>query len=331
MTRQPQRVSEPIIVGLGEALFDCFDSHRKLGGAPVNFAIHAQQLLGCVGGKSCVVSRVGSDDLGQEIKDSLNLRGVDITHLQDDLDRPTGVVQVALDAGGQPTYEIREQVAWDYIEMSPLVVELASRCDAVCFGTLAQRSPTSRDTIRQFLRNSPQALCFLDVNLRQSYFDAEIIESSLRYANLVKFNEEELRESAQLVQLHCASSPEVDEIAVAFCRSFDLDGVVVTRGARGTVLFAEGARFEASVGKSEPEHNADSVGAGDACNAGLLFGWLMGWPKQQVVYLANRMGAFVASRSGATPEIPTEMLQSFQLDRPCDEDYASPPETDIRT
>jgi fructokinase len=298
-----------VVVGLGEALFDCFDERAILGGAPINFVVHAHQLLSDVGGRGVAVSRVGLDALGDELCETLRGRGFDVSCIQRDERRPTGTVRVTLDAGGHAEYDIVEDVAWDHLAPDDALDELAGRCSAVCFGTLAQRSETSRATIQRFVAKAPQALRVFDVNLRQQYFCGEVIEQSLRLANFVKLNEDELPRVCGLLGIASGGHGDVDRQAWALYEAFDLRGLALTRGAKGTVLFRAGETYSGDVPALAAEAGADSVGAGDGCCAGLVCGTLLGWPPRRIVNLANAVGAFVAGRRGATPELPRNILE----------------------
>jgi fructokinase len=299
--------SDTIIVGLGEALFDLLPGGRVLGGAPLNVAYHAHQLLAGHGGAGIVASRVGADALGDEIIAALTCRQMSPSFVQRDLERPTGTVKVTL-AAGQPTFEIVDDVAWDRLEFSPPWAELARTASAVCFGSLAQRSPTSRETIWQFLDAAGQAVRLFDVNLRQKYYDYTVIVESCRRATIVKLNEEELPIVADLLALPIG--PPLFRIAQLRAR-FELAAVVYTRGRRGTMLITD--KVIAPPPVSYPAMaNADAVGAGDACTAGILVGWLRGLPPAEVADLANHVGAFVASQPGATPALPEEVTRRVE-------------------
>jgi fructokinase len=176
-----------LIVGLGEALWDCLPEGRKLGGAPANFAYHTGQF----GHDSLAISAVGNDALGKETLDEFDKKGVN--YLMPEVDYQTGTVQVELDSEGIPTYDIKEGVAWDNIPFTPEIEEAAKNCRAVCFGSLAQRSSVSRQTIQKFLEATPKdCLKIFDINLRQNFYTKEIITNSLQHANILKINDEEL-------------------------------------------------------------------------------------------------------------------------------------------
>ena len=295
------------MVGLGEALFDCFGERTVLGGAPVNLAVHANQLLQHATCRGVVASARGNDPLGEQLAQQLADRGMTTDYLAVDPALPTGTVQVMVDDQGHPEYEITEGVAWDAMAWTDPLAQLARDCSAVCFGTLAQRSPTSRDTIQRFLSTANQALRVCDVNLRQEFYSAEVLNHSLRVANVVKLNESELTVINDLLQLNQPHA-SVDEQVANLRREFALSVVALTRGTEGTVLYTEHERREGEVPRYPSQPAADSVGAGDACCAGLIVGLLLAKPPAEIVVLANRLGAYVASQQGATPSLPAEIL-----------------------
>ena len=296
------------VVGIGEALFDCFPGGNLLGGAPVNLAVHADQLLRQVGGGGTVVSAVGQDELGSQIRQELSARHMTADFLQVSPDHPTGTVQVSVDKAGHPEYEITENVAWDHIQQTSATNRLAESCSAVCFGTLAQRSPESRKTIQKFLSAASQTRRVCDLNLRQQFYTAEIIKCSFEAANVVKLSEEELSIATRVLELKGSSPEDTDSQAVLLCERFKLDLLALTRGARGTVLFRGDERAEAEVPTYTSSPQADSVGAGDSCCAAIVTGLLLKWPTQRIVGLANQVGAYVASQRGATPQLPSEIV-----------------------
>jgi fructokinase len=292
------------IVGLGEALFDLLPSGKVLGGAPLNVACHAHQLLAGRGGRGVVTSRIGNDSLGQELLGELARLGMSAEHVQRDATHPTSTVNVTLNAG-QPTFEIVANVAWDHLEFTPAWESLAAAANAVCFGSLAQRSPASRETIWRFLDAAEQAVRLFDVNLRQHYYDRMILSENCRRATIVKLNEEELPAVADLLALP-AGAPDY---RLAQLRSlYELEAVVYTRGQRGTMLVVGDKVFEPPVVGFPAAPNADAVGAGDACTAGILVGWLRDMLPAEIAELANHLGAFVASQKGATPTLPPEVI-----------------------
>jgi fructokinase len=298
---------QTVIVGIGEALFDCFGDRVVLGGAPANFAVHAHQLTARHGARGVVVSRVGEEELGNQLIEQLGDRGLDTGNIQRDAQFPTGRVSVSLSDGGQPEYEIAENAAWDRLEWGPALEQLAAKCTAVCFGTLAQRCETTRATVHQFLAASGDAVRLLDVNLRQHFYSKQVVDSSMQAATAVKLSDDELATIGPLLGFP-GGNATADDTAKSLCEHYDLELLALTRGARGTVIYANGQRFEGRPSQFARQPNADSVGAGDACCAGVLYGMLAGWPPEQTLALANRLGAYVASQAGATPTLLDDLL-----------------------
>ncbi|MCC6491829.1 MAG: carbohydrate kinase [Pirellulales bacterium] len=294
----------PLVVGIGEALYDLIDGRHLLGGAPVNFAVHAHQMLQPAGGCAVVASRVGCDDLGDQLLRELAQRQMDVAWIQRDGSAPTGLVTVSIDAAGHPTYTINPGAAWDCFEFTPAWAELARRCSAVCFGSLAQRSSASRDVIRSFLAACPQALRICDLNLRQHYFDCDVVRHSLAAATVLKLNEEELSVVCDLLEFSPSRRSSIDDCIGELVDRFELSAVALSRGERGTVLYCSGAKFEEPPPRCAAHAEADSVGAGDACCAALAAGLLLRLSPDRILHLCNEAGAYVASCRGATPQLP---------------------------
>ena len=287
----------PRIVALGEVLWDLLPAGRMLGGAPANFAFHARAL----GGEAHLISRVGDDELGQEIVRRLAAKAIPVEDVQVDPVAPTGTVSVELNGDGQPFYVIHERVAWDAISMTPEALALVAGADAVCFGSLGQRSAVSRDSIRALIATTPApVLRIFDINLRQNYFTRDTIEASLGLASVLKLNEDELPVLAGVFEL----GGEIREQLVALSRQFSLRAVALTLGSRGSLLLVDGA-FSASPGVEVEVR--DTIGAGDAFTAVLCHGLLAGWEPDRINERATRVAAFVCSQAGATPELPEEL------------------------
>jgi fructokinase len=281
----------PVIVGLGEALFDLFPDGARLGGAPLNLAVHAHLLGNC----GVVVSRVGPDDYAQCVLDELRRRGMPVDHIQVDSTRPTGTVRVDVDPHGEPTFTITNDVAWDYLEFDAPGEDLARRCNAVCFGTLAQRNPQSRSAIHRFLESAGQAMRLFDVNLRQQYFDRPTLRRSCELATAMKLNRAEVDVVGEMLGVGTGQ----EKVSGVLLERFDLDWVAVTRGAAGVAIYADGRMHEADPVPATP--GGDAVGAGDAAGAALLHGAVRHWPWARTARLANTLGAHVASQAGACP------------------------------
>ncbi len=280
-----------VVVGIGEILWDVFPDEKKLGGAPANFAYWARQ-LGCDG---VTVSRVGDDADGKNIIEELRSKGIPTDYVQVDPEKPTGRVNITMD-GTSHSFEIVEDVAWDRLEFTPELRELAGRTDGLCFGTLAQRSPRSRSAIEKFLGCARRAVKVYDLNLRQHFHSRDVIESSFRRADILKLNEEEVLAVEKILRLN---EIEIVQWSRALMARYGLSMVCVTRGAQGAILidpkdFVDQQGIEVEV--------ADTVGAGDAFTAAMLNALLMGRPLKAVALDAVRLGAYVASRRGAMPE-----------------------------
>ncbi|HUD64444.1 MAG TPA: carbohydrate kinase [Candidatus Sulfotelmatobacter sp.] len=280
------------VVGLGEVLWDILPERTCLGGAPANFAY----ITTLMGDHGIVASCTGEDSLGVEALRRLEELGLDIDHVQTDRVHPTGTVNVKVDGKGIPHYEIAHPVAWDFLHWTLSWQHLAEKADAVCFGSLAQRSEQSRATIRRFVSSaSPGAAKIFDVNLRQSYYSREVLTESMRLADIVKLNDEELPKIMSLIGL-----PQGDEQSSAqrLVETYDLKLVCVTRGGRGSLLVQDGARSEHPGFRVKV---ADTVGSGDAFTAGLVHEYLHGASMDLMNEVANLVGAWVASEVGAMP------------------------------
>lgn len=291
-------MTPPVVVGLGEALWDVLPDGDHFGGAPANVAVHAAAL----GAESWLVSAVGRDARGDGALARLVAAGVQCGTVARVAGRPTGVVRVTLDAAGHPVYDIAAESAWDYVPWSTAVQQVAERADAVAFGSLAQRSPTSRATIRRAVaatRNSAWRL--FDVNLRQDYYDAGVLTESLTLANAVKLNEEELPVVARLCG--AGDGSPLDQLR-ALCDRFALRLAALTRGPCGSVLVTPNEVCESA---AAPTVVADTVGAGDAFTATLLIGILADRSLDDVSRRANAVAAYVCSQPGATPPIPEDL------------------------
>lgn len=273
------------IAGIGEALFDVFADGRRLpGGAPFNFSVQAHRIASRAGGCALAVTRIGDDAAGRAFLGALegSSEGVQI-----DPRYPTGEVRVTI-VDDEPAYQIAEDVAWDHIECDEA---LAARCDAVCFGTLAQRRRTSRESIQRFVRATrPDALRLFDINLRQSYWDREVIAQSLELANAMKLNHHECLIVKEMFGIH---DP------MEMLEAFGLEFIAHTRGAEGTTLYTRGGIIEGSPVHYSSDDDADAVGAGDACAAAIAVGYVCRWPLHRVVAAANHAGSYVASHRGA--------------------------------
>ena len=316
--RAPGTLMNPLIfVGIGEALYDVFeDGTETLGGAPLNFAVHAHQLASQLRvGHGIIVSCINSDRRGNGIIDFLFGLRMSARYIGKDTVHPTGLVSVFM-RNGEPGYQIESGAAWDFITARPVITDLAGQCHAICFGSLAQRSPHSRDTIRGFLRNAPQAIRLYDANLRRNTltgeagYSPEIVAYSCQAATIIKANQFELFAIFNLLGIACPVDLSPDGIRnrmEALLERFPAQAIVVTRGAEGTMVLNRNGEFDLSRSLATGG-NPHPVGAGDACSAGILLGIALGWDIHTIMELANRMGADVAVHPSATAPLSRDTL-----------------------
>ncbi|MBT9332490.1 PfkB family carbohydrate kinase [Paracidobacterium acidisoli] len=294
-----------IVTGLGELLWDLLPSGDRLGGAPANFAVMASRL----GDRGIVASRLGDDKRGRQALVALHPLPIDTSFLQSDTAFPTGTVSVSL-LHGEPEYTIHEPVAWDQLAFTPEWQSLAQQTDAVCFGSLAQRSAVARATIQSFLASTrPECVRIFDVNLRPPFFSTGVIHASLAAATILKLNESELPRILFLAGL--GSFPVADDEA-DLCKAarllfdrFPLRLVCITLGARGSLLVSHESHHRHP---GVPADLKDAIGAGDAFTAALAHYYLEAAPLPVLNEAGNRWGAWIASHSGAMPALPSEVL-----------------------
>jgi fructokinase len=290
-----------ILVGLGEILWDMLPKGKQLGGAPANFAYHAQA-LGCQG---IVVSCIGDDELGREILSCLDELKLDRRYVAVDENHPTGTVTIELDKDGKPDYIIHENVAWDYIPSNSELLSLAAKTDAVCFGSLCQRSPVSQKTVRSFLAaTGPDCIRLFDINIRQSYYNKDIVHTMLELSNVLKLNDEELPIVAQLLNIKGSET----EMLAQLVHRYNLSVIALTKGAEGSCLYSPDE--DSACEGVPPAKIVDTVGAGDSFTAALAIGLLRGNGLNQINEHANRVASFVCSQSGATPKLPDGLIQN---------------------
>jgi fructokinase len=292
----------PLMVGLGELLWDLLPSGKVLGGAPANF-VYMSALLG---DKGVVASRVGIDNLGHETCQVMQKLGLNIEYLQHDEHHETGTAGIAFDQEGQPEFKINTPAAWDFFEWTPAWQKLAEVTDVVCFGSLAQRSPVSASTIERFLNHMPDtALCICDANLRQPHFNSETLQRSFQHADIVKVNSAELEQIAVLLKMDGGAE---DQLAQKLLERFGLKLVCVTRGGQGSLIVSSDRVI---VNNGFSVKVADPIGAGDAFTACLAHYYVRGADLDEIGERANRFGAWVASQIGATPAIEGAQLQDI--------------------
>lgn len=294
--------NHPIVVGMGEALWDVLPEGKKLGGAPANFAYHISQF----GLESRIVSAVGQDKLGTEILDNFRLK--QLFGLVEIVPYPTGTVQVELDAEGVPCYDIKEGVAWDNIPYTQLLENLAQKTQAVCFGSLAQRSIVSRQTIQRFLDSMPNdsdTLRIFDINLRQSFYTKEILCDSFKRCNVLKINDEELA-----IVSHMLGYSEIDlqDKCWILLAKYNLKMVILTCGVNGSYVFTPG---HVSFIETPKVQVADTVGAGDSFTAAFTAAILKGRNVAEAHQLAVETSAYVCTQQGAMPELPETIINKL--------------------
>lgn len=289
-----------IVVGMGEALWDVLPEGKKIGGAPANFAYHVSQF----GLPSCVVSAVGDDLLGKEIQENFTSKGLKF-HI-DTVPYPTGTVQVEIDQAGIPQYEIKENVAWDNIPYTASLENIASRTGAVCFGSLAQRNVVSRNTINRFLDAMPQdenSLVVFDVNLRQGFYNKEILCNSMKRCNILKINDEEL---VAVSRMFGYPGIDLQDKCWILLGKYNLKMLILTCGINGSYVFTPG---NVSFQPTPKVEVADTVGAGDSFTAAFISSILRGKSVAEAHRLAVETSAFVCTRQGAMPILPADITE----------------------
>jgi len=291
---EPAPARNPVVVGIGEILWDVLPSGKHLGGAPANFASYARTL----GAEAVIASAVGDDEDGRGILDALRAHGMRRDHVTVIPGVPTGRVSAVLDDEGVPTFTILGPSAWDYLAMTPELSALARRADAVCYGTLAQRSDVSRRTIREFLdRTKPGCLRVFDVNLRQKFYDRQTVRDLIRRSKVLKMSAEELAVIAAMFGLLGKRADALRRLRDLF----SLDLIALTRGPQGSRLLGREAESDHPGVEVEV---VDTVGAGDSFTAALVMGLLEHRPLDEVNDRANRLAASVCTRRAAWPEPP---------------------------
>lgn len=295
-------MKDELVIGMGEALWDILPEGKKIGGAPANFAYHISQF----GLESRVVSAVGDDRLGTEILENFQEKKLQ-TAVQV-VPYPTGTVQVTLDAEGVPCYDIKEGVAWDNIEYTPELAELAARTRAICFGSLAQRSVVTRTTIHRFLDDMPDnrgTLKIFDINLRQGFYTREILCNSFERCNILKINDEEL---VAVSRMFGYPGIDLQDKCWILLAKYNLKMLILTCGINGSYVFTPG---HVSFIKTPRVEVADTVGAGDSFTAAFVAALLKGLPTTDAHRLAVDVSAYVCTQTGAMPQLPERLLKEL--------------------
>lgn len=285
-----------LVVGLGEVLWDMLPEGRKIGGAPVNFAYHAGQF----GINTMAVSAIGNDKLGEDTIAEMN--GKHLNHIFPSVPYPTGSVQVKLDEKGVPAYDIKENVAWDNIPFTNEIESVARNCQAVCFGSLAQRNAVSRSTIRKFIESTPSGcIRIFDINLRQNFYTSNVIRDSLEHCNILKINDEEIMLVSRMFNY---DSSNIENVCRTIMEDFSLEMVILTCGTKGSYIFTKGG---VSFMPTPKVNVADTVGAGDSFTGSFCAAILRGLPVAEAHKKAVEVSAYVCTQNGAMPEIPESM------------------------
>jgi len=296
------------VVSFGEILWDLLPTGAKLGGAPFNFAYRINSL----GDEGIIVSRLGRDELGRQARDHVVSLGMDTNYIQWDQSAPTGTVEITLDENNNPDYFIVPDVAYDNVEITEALLAVASEADCFCFGTLAQRTPTARQTLERLLDTSEKATKLLDINLRKNCYSTETITRSLERGNVLRLNDDEAH---YLAELFCLPWNSTASFTGRIIPKFSLDYCVVTLGQRGA--FVASADGEQAYVPGYKVDVVDTCGSGDAFTAGFIHRLLRGRPLKECCDLGNAMGAMVAAQPGATTPITTLEIQEFmQADCP---------------
>ena len=287
-----------VVVGMGEALWDVLPEGKKIGGAPANFAYHVSQF----GLSSCVVSAVGDDALGKEIIENFTSKG--LNQLIAEVPYPTGTVQVEIDQAGVPQYEIKGNVAWDNIPYTEALEDLAKKTKAVCFGSLAQRNVVSRETISRFLDAMPRhddSLVVFDVNLRQGFYNKEILCNSMERCNILKINDEEL---VTVSRMFGYPGIDLQDKCWILLGKYNLKMLILTCGINGSYVFTPG---NVSFQPTPTVEVADTVGAGDSFTAAFIASILRGKTVIEAHSRAVQTSAYVCTKKGAMPVLPDEL------------------------
>jgi fructokinase len=296
------RAMQKTILSFGETLWDLLPSGPVLGGAPFNLACR----INALGDRGLIVTRLGRDDYGRQALDQMRALGMDSSHVQRDDHHPTGTVQVSLDRQYNPEFFIVPEVAYDFIDVTYEALELAAAADVLCFGTLAQRAPTSRETLYRLMGVAGKGLKFLDLNLRRDCYGLETITESLKRASILKMNLQEAHYLAELFEISLTSLPD---FCTEMIENWSLSGCLVTLGKYGT--FAVSAGKERVYLPGLDVNVVDTCGSGDAFSAGFIHEYLRHKPLADCCRFGNLLGALAATRRGGTAPISPGEIERF--------------------
>jgi fructokinase len=293
-------MQKKLVIGFGELLWDMLDNEKLLGGAPANFGYHCQQL----NADARIVSAIGQDDLGDEILTRFKEKRLSTDYLQRTSNYPTGTVTVEVNVQGIPSYTIHEQVAWDHIEWNDALHSLSESADAICFGSLSQRSLVSKTTLQRMLGTvSPECLKVFDINLRPPYYNTAILGESLESANIIKMNVEEAIVVGEMFNW----GNDVQVIVKELFKKFNFQLIAITYGEEGSRLFTPDKE---NFMKVSAVKISDTIGAGDSFTAALITGWLNQLPLAEIHKLATNLSAYVCTQRGAMPSYEWTKLNS---------------------
>ncbi len=291
------------VLAFGELLWDLLPSGKVLGGAPANFAVH----LNALGIPVYLVSRVGNDELGNLALQQLSSRGLDLSLVQKDFSHTTGTVDVSLDNKGNPSFVINPNVAYDFIELEPSLIEKAQSSSVICYGSLVQRTEKTRSTLYSLLKNSPHVTKILDINLRKNCYTPETLKASLEFADILKLNEDELHEVAEMFILR---TDNIKTTTSNLIHQFQLESCLVTRGDKG--VFALTEQGETAEYPANKVKVIDTIGSGDAFTAGFVIRLIEGESFAKCCEFGNRLGGMVAATKGGMTPISKAEIDSFR-------------------
>ncbi len=302
-----KKSNQPIIVaGIGEVLWDIVGEQETLGGAPVNFAFNAAQL----GASAYAIAAVGDDERGNRAIKLLQNKSINVDYVQKTTQQ-TGYVLADTDSKGIATYQFPDNVAWDNLTVNSAICKLIKKLDVICFGSLAQRSQITRDTIYRYLtlasneqeknRERIKTLKVFDLNIRQNFYSKAIIKRSLQFANILKLNDDELVLMQHLFSLKGTQAEQLKQLL----NNYNLSLVALTCGGKGSVLVTDD---EISEHTGFPCQVVDTIGAGDAFTAAVVLGWLKGLSLAQINHQANYLASYVCQRTGAMNDIPKDVI-----------------------
>lgn len=294
-------IDRTLVVGIGEILWDCLPAGPQLGGAPANFAWHCARL----GLPAELVSAVGEDEPGREALRRLRAGGIPCAAVVGDPVYPTGKVDVELDSAGKPNYRFLSHTAWDHPRWDEAIATTLAQAACVCFGTLGQRSEDGRRFVRRSLSSAPpQALRIFDVNLRQNFYDRELLVEGMQNTDILKMNDEELPVLAEAAGMEFAG--DAGSTVCEIQRRYNLQAVALTCGSDGAMLSTPAGMFRASAPKVAV---TDTIGAGDAFTAVLAYGWLHKMTAADILHAAVHYAGLVCTFSGGMPMISGQMIQ----------------------